>query len=589
MENNGYFLEGTMSNQGTPGTLKPNCLVLKFILILFFSFLLAEALFLTSLFLYFGEISIHLSILFLSLASCVLAFIFTAFTMIIFHRTLLGPLLQFRNHILMAEQNSQELKPFPIPDRGNELQDIFIIFNTQLKRIQAAAKTIKAHEAIMALGVEERTQILDQITNYDFLTGLPNQNLLKVELAKFILEAEENKKHAYLLMLELRDFHEIIDAFGHNVADLFLKEVGSLLTQNTSAGTVVAHLSYTRFAISKNALNNPHQIIPIAQLILDLFTSPLKIAEQNILTTVNLGVAIYPHDGQNADLLLTNANLALNRAKTQGLNNYQFYESSMNQAIEVKHTLLVDLHYAIDQNQFRVYYQPKIGLKTGKLVGLEALVRWEHPEKGLISPSDFIPIAEESGLITIIGEWILRTACQQTKLWHDEGFKELNVAVNLSTIQFKQENIVDIVHRALMDSALPPRYLELEITESGVMNNIQRAIVTMNAFHDLGIILSLDDFGTGYSSLSYLKRFPVQKLKVDQSFVKDLGPMTDKSLVDIIILLGHSLDLKVVAEGVETKEQLFYLKERGCDEIQGYYFSKPIPADLCPALFKKLI
>lgn len=515
---------------------------------------------------------------------------------------LLKPFLQIINLLNSDVDNPKILKKY-LKDNPKKKKDDVVRLKFQvyelLKQLKSQIKTIKAHEAILALSVEERTKVLEQINNYNTVTGLPNRNLLIAQFSQEMAEAQYNNKEAVLFTLEIRDFHEITNTFGQDIGILFLKEITKILMSHTPKNTVIAHLTTTRFAIARNSFTSSTQILNFAQWILDLFNKPFIINAQRILTAVNVGIAIFPSDGLTAESLLVNANLALSRAKADSPNSYQFYEAGMNQVIEERRNLLIDLHTALEDNQFLVYYQPQVNLNNNTLFGFEALIRWQHPTKGLISPAQFIPLAEESGLITQIGEHILRSACKQMKNWHNEGYSKLGLAVNLSTVQFKQKNIVEIVNRVLMETALEPQYLELEITESGIMSNLEEAIITMKAFHNLGVRLSIDDFGTGHSSLSYLKQFPIQKLKIDQSFVRDLGlpdpedfhlnhsNTLKKPLADIIITLGHSLNLQVIAEGIETAAQCNYLKEKGCDEGQGYYFGLPTPLEEMPVLFQK--
>lgn len=529
--------------------------------------------------------------------SFMIALIFTLISMLILQNMVLLPLMKLVTKLSemnddvkadVDDKNIQHSFSNKKPSHCNEIGTLFKLSNNINKKISNFKKTIAAHEAIMQLGVNERVTVLDQITNYDVITGLPNRNLLKTRLNQYIANSWEEKKLAAVLLIELRDYHEISNVHGRQIAEQFIKEITKLMLENMPSGGTLAHFSTIRLAIARNVVQNTIQVIRLAQLILDIFSKPITIAELSIVSTVNIGIAIYPNDGADPETLLVNANLALNRARAEGPNSLQFYEANMNTELETRRTMLVDLHHAIEKQEFKAYYQPQVDLKTGKIIGFEALIRWQHPGKGLIPPSLFIPLAEESGLITTIGEWILRTACKQTKAWQEQGFP-MNIAINLSTIQFKQKNIVEIVNSALIESGLPSESLELEITESGIMKNLQEAVNTMNAFKGLGVTLSIDDFGTGYSSLSYLKRFPVHKLKIDLSFVKDLvEKQNGKPLADIIILLGHSLNLKVIAEGVETEAQLNYLKSKDCDEVQGYYFGKPIPPEECIELIRKL-
>jgi EAL domain-containing protein (putative c-di-GMP-specific phosphodiesterase class I) len=318
----------------------------------------------------------------------------------------------------------------------------------------------------------------------------------------------------------------------------------------------------------------------VLQRILATVAEPLWIEEQEFHLTCSIGVSLFPRDGLDADTLLKNAGTATHRTKELGRNAFQFYGPEMDARTNERLLLEGKLRRAIEQDELFLHYQPQIDLHTGTIVGVEALLRWKHPDLGLVSPGRFIPIAEETGLIVPIGEWVLRTACTQNKKWQDEGLPAFSVAVNLSARQFRQKDVAQRVAKVLQDTGLAAGFLELELTESLVMHNTESVIGTLKELNGMGLQLAIDDFGTGYSSLSYLKRFPVDRLKIDQSFVRDIASdPDDAAIAQSIIALGHSLDLKVIAEGVETAEQLAFLKNARCDEAQGYYFSKPIPAE----------
>lgn len=517
------------------------------------------------------------------------ALLYAVIAMIVIHYILLHPLSILRRKLSQALHDFEHADQYLLKiTKRNELGDLIRPFNDLLKRIGSMQKTMKAHEAIQMLGIEERNKIFAEITHYNNITGLPNRALLLIKLKDYISQASLEGKRAVVFIIEIREYHEIANSLGQETANLFLKLIAKLLSESVPTDGIAAHIKTTRFAIARNNIDSTSQIMNLAQWILELFKQPFLIGGQDLLTPINIGIAVWPEDGNDTETLLTNANLALDRAKISGPNTYEFHEASMNEAVIVKRTLLLDMHYALERNEFVLYYQPQIDLKRDQIIGIEALIRWNHPEKGLIPPSTFIPLAEESELIVPIGEWALNTACLQGVQWQRAGFLDLIIAVNLSSIQFKQKNIVEAVNGALTKSNLSPHNLELEITESGIMNNLEASIATMKSLHRLGIMLSIDDFGTGYSSLSYLAQFPVQKLKIDQSFVKALEQKgEDKSLAPIIITLGHALNLKVIAEGVETEAQLEFLRKMDCDEVQGYYFSKPVPAEQCEELFKK--
>jgi len=304
--------------------------------------------------------------------------------------------------------------------------------------------------------------------------------------------------------------------------------------------------------------------------------------------TASIGISLYPDDGDGSDTLIKNADTAMYRAKEVGRNNYQFFTQEMNDRVFERLSMENNLRRAIEREEFVLHYQPQVDIKTGKIIGTEALIRWQHPDMGLVPPGRFIHIAEDSGLIVPIGEWVLRTACRQNREWQIAGLQAIPVAVNLSAIQFRQPDFLEAVKRAVMDTEIDPRYVELELTERAVMQDVEAAVATMQEMKGMGFLLTIDDFGTGYSSLNYLKRFPIDKLKIDQSFVRDITTDPDDASITLaIISMAHSLGLRVIAEGVETAEQLAFLREHGCDEIQGYYFSKPVPADEFAGLLQK--
>jgi EAL domain-containing protein (putative c-di-GMP-specific phosphodiesterase class I) len=304
--------------------------------------------------------------------------------------------------------------------------------------------------------------------------------------------------------------------------------------------------------------------------------------------TASIGIALYPDDGTDVDDLLKNAEKAMRHTKSEGKNNYHFYSSSMHSSVLELLTLESDLHKALERDELVLYYQPKVDAATRMVKGMEALIRWKHPDKGLIPPLQFIPLAETSGLIIPIGEFVIRTACGQIKTWQEAGYKQMNIALNVSSRQFDQQDLMEIVKEAIKDAMIPPQCLELEITESIIMRNPEKAIRTLTELKAMGIQIAIDDFGTGYSSLSYLKRLPLDFLKIDQSFVRNLASdPNDQAIVRATIAMAHSLNLKTIAEGVETEEQLSFLQEHGCDEIQGYLFSRPLPAEEIPGILAK--
>jgi EAL domain-containing protein (putative c-di-GMP-specific phosphodiesterase class I) len=345
-------------------------------------------------------------------------------------------------------------------------------------------------------------------------------------------------------------------------------------------GEGVARLDGDEFSLLIGELAHYHDAAKVARRLLEELRKPFRLGGQEVFLTASVGLALYPLDGEDADALMKNAGAAMHFAKEQGRDNYQFYSRAMNATALEKLSMESQLRKALERGEFLLHYQPKIWASTGRIVGLEALIRWKHPELGIVPPSQFIPVAEESGLIVPIGEWVLRAACAQNQAWQRSGFPPVHVAVNIAMPHFRQGNLVDSIAEALARSGLDPALLELELTESMLMQSVDVTLDTLHRIRDMGVRLAIDDFGTGYSSLSYLKRFPLHTLKIDRSFVKDLPrDAEDAAITKAIIAMAHSLRLAVVAEGVETQEQLAFLQQHGCDEVQGYLFSRPVGAD----------
>ncbi len=421
---------------------------------------------------------------------------------------------------------------------------------------------------------EER---LSYLANHDALTGLPNRTLFIERLTLALAHAHRNRKMAAVMFFDLDRFKIVNDTLGHAAGDELLQEVSRLVAGCLREDDTVARLGGDEFTVILEGIGDDQDVAPIAQKIIDTLAKPMNLSGQEVFVTASIGISVYPNDGRDAHELVKNADAAMYRAKELGKNNYQFFKSDMNARAFERLTLENSLRRALERDEFELHYQPQVDIGSGQVVGAEALIRWRHPEMGLISPDRFIPIAEETGMILPIGEWVLRTACVQNKAWQEAGYPPLHVAVNLSGRQFKQKNLLRMVEQVLSETALDAEYVELEITESVFMDQAAEAIATIGDMRKLGLRLSIDDFGTGYSSLSYLKRFPIDTLKIDRSFVHDITTdQDDAAIVKAVIALAHSLKLMVIAEGVETAEQLDFLREHGCDEIQGYYFSRPL-------------
>lgn len=426
-------------------------------------------------------------------------------------------------------------------------------------------------------------QEIQHIAFHDHLTGLPNRKLLENVLLKEIT----NNNNMALLFIDLDRFKVINDSMGYSVGDLLLQKVTERLKSSIAEKDMLVRQGGDEFIIFL-ANADRRTASDVSEKIVEALSSPFTINNYDMLTTPSIGISLFPEDGNTVEQLIKHADYAMNQAKKNGKNTYHFYSTSKhNQQINPL-KMEMELRKAIERNELMLYYQPKMNLKTGAVVGVEALIRWSHPELGLVSPGSFIPLAEETGLIIPIGKWALHTACIQNKKWQEQGFSPMVVSVNLSVRQFSQSNLVQTVAETIIETGLDPQYLELEVTES-MTANIDYTIKTLQQLKDLGVRISIDDFGTGFSSLNYLKEFPVDTLKIDQSFVRELqNNPNDQTIVKTIISMAHNLNLSVVAEGIETREQLVFLQEHLCNEGQGYFFSKPIPAKELSESFTKL-
>ncbi len=426
-------------------------------------------------------------------------------------------------------------------------------------------------------------------TYHDLLTRLPNRTLFRDRLQQALIQAQRSQHKVGVLLFDLDLFKKINDSLGHAAGDRLLREVANRTRGCLRDGDTVCRFGGDAFAILIDAMGGERDAVRVVGKLFDVFTRPFDLHGETIHLTASIGITIFPDDGVNADSLIRNAESALKRAKDTGRNNFQFFTREMDAQALTRLTLENRLRKAIEDQEFQVYYQPKIHAVSGRITGMEALVRWEHPEQGIVSPQEFIPLAEETGLIEPLGLWVLETACHQLAAWRRAGHDGLSLAVNLSPRQFRDERLMQRIRAVLEESGLPPERLELEITESLAMDEVERNIHTLEEMGSLGLRIAIDDFGTGYSSLSYLKRLPIHILKIDQSFVGDISrDADDAAIVSAIISMARSLGLKVVGEGAETREQIKFLKKHGCDEIQGYYYSRPLPADsLQPLLEQK--
>jgi diguanylate cyclase (GGDEF)-like protein len=462
-----------------------------------------------------------------------------------------------------------------------------------LSRKWQNARALKHHIESLERAVTDRTRGLEaanrqlrHLASHDPLTGLPNRLLLDDRVAQAIAQANRQGHEFALLVVDLDRFKLINDSLGHRAGDDLLREVAQRLKSAVRAVDTTARLGGDEFVILVDGPVTHAEALAIGRRAIDGMRPAMRLLGIDVHISPSIGIAFYPADGGTVDALLARADAAMYSAKERGRNNVQCYAEGMTTATQDRVRLESELHEALRSRQFELHYQPKVDTTSGRINSAEALIRWRHPQRGLVSPKDFIPVAEECGLLDAIGEWVLFEACRQAKAWQQEGLRPMRVAVNLAPSQFRLANLVEQIRRALEAAQLDPQYLEVELTESAVMSDAEESIVILESISRMGVLVSVDDFGTGYSSMSYLRRFPIDKLKIDRCFVTEMTRRPeDASIVRAIISLAHSLHLKVIAEGVETPEQLALLTELGCDQYQGFYFS---PA-LLPVQFADLV
>ncbi len=443
--------------------------------------------------------------------------------------------------------------------------------------------------AIRDISERKRTQeIINHMALHDTLTGLPNRVLFTQHLSDVLEQARLNGEKLAVFFLDLDRFKIINDTLGHARGDKLLKSVANRLTRCAGESGVVARLSGDEFVMLTQKFEQVDEIVALAEQVLAKLEQPYRIHDYELHATASIGIALFPQDGDDPQMLIKNAETALFRVKDKGSNQYSLYAPAMNMKGIERLQLENGLRHALEREEFVLYYQPRLNIATGQIIGMEALLRWNHPELGLVSPGDFIPIAEETGLIVPIGDWVLRTALRQNRLWQEAGYSQMTVAVNLSPRQFSRQGLVEMVAKELRETGTHPSDLELEITESMTMHDVEYTIMILEQLSKMGVQISIDDFGTGYSSLNYLKHFPISTLKIDQSFVRGLeSDPYNAAIVTTVIYLAQNLRVKVIAEGVETKEQFLYLQNHKCDEMQGYLFSRSIPADQFEELLKQ--
>ncbi len=474
---------------------------------------------------------------------------------------------------------------------GNEILGVMEFFHREVRSpdeaMLAFARSIGSQigQYIVRQKAEDAVKF---IATHDALTGLPNRVLFNERLEHAVAQARRYDRRLAVMFLDLDRFKNINDTLGHDAGDQLLIEVAQRLTGGLRAGDTVCRLGGDEFVILADEISTPVSVGSLAQKLIAALSKGYALSGREFHVTASIGISAFPDDGQDASMLMKNADIAMYRAKDQGRNAFQFYSAQMNTHSEERLSLESSLRYALERDELVLHYQPQIDVKSGIISGMEALVRWQHPEFGLMPPGKFIQIAEDTGLIVPIGEWVLHTACATQKKWMAQGLPSISMAVNLSPRQFTNEKLLEDTMQALKQSNVDLGLVELEITEGTVMHDPDRAIIIMRQLKDMGIRIAIDDFGTGYSALAYLKRFPIDSLKIDRAFIMDIPQQSsDMAIVTALIAMAHSLKMKVIAEGVETKAQYDFLRERLCDEAQGYYFNKPMPENEAAALLGK--
>ncbi|MEI9402593.1 EAL domain-containing protein [Mesorhizobium argentiipisi] len=480
----------------------------------------------------------------------------------------------------------------PILSHTGVVLGVFAMYSKTVREpTKAESNLIDFTTRIAGIAIERKLaeDRIHFMANHDTLTGLPNRALLGDRLSQAILYAQRYGRWVSVVFIDLDNFKLVNDTLGHNAGDLLLKAVASRMVECVRATDTVVRLGGDEFVVVLfDQEPNAELVAETLQKIRAAVAEPVHLGKHHLRTTASIGVANYPDDGATADALLANADAAMYRAKELGRDNVQFYAPEFNSSGHERFLLQEELRNALARGEFTLLYQPQVDLRSGHVFAVEALIRWKHPSLGLISPIKFIPLAEETGLIVPIGDWVLHEACRQNKAWQDDGLPPMVVCVNVSARQFKESNLINRVVNALKDCDLEAKYLELELTESLIMQNVDMAVSTMNALQSLGVQISIDDFGTGYSSLSALKTFPVARLKIDKSFINDLvTDENDQAVASAVISLGQKLNLRVIAEGVETNDQVAFLRKNNCDEMQGYHFSKPVSAQGIAKLLNK--
>jgi diguanylate cyclase (GGDEF)-like protein len=498
---------------------------------------------------------------------------------LVYHWLLTKPLSRIIEHLTEINPDRPSEHKIPLL-KGHEKNELGIWINTANQLLESIERnTHLRHEA---------ENSLLRMSQYDFLTGLPNRQQLQQQLDKILIDAGKLQRRVAVLCVGLDDFKGINEQFSYQTGDQLLLALADRLRGHSGRLGALARLGGDQFALVQADIEQPYEAAELAQSILDDLEAAFALDHQEIRLRATIGITLFPEDGDSTEKLLQKAEQTMTLAKTRSRNRYQFYIASVDTEMRRRRELEKDLRDALIRNQFYLVYQPQISYRDNRVVGVEALIRWQHPEHGLVPPDLFIPLAEQNGTIIAIGEWVLDQACKQLREWHDQGFSDLRMAVNLSTVQLHHAELPRVVNNLLQMYRLPPRSLELEVTETGLMEDISTAAQHLLSLRRSGALIAIDDFGTGYSSLSYLKSLPLDKIKIDKSFVQDLlDDDDDATIVRAIIQLGKSLGMQVIAEGVETAEQEAYIISEGCHEGQGYHYSKPLPARELGAYLKQ--
>jgi len=498
---------------------------------------------------------------------------------LVYHWLLTKPLSRIIEHLTTINPDRPSEHQIPLL-KGHERNELGIWINT-------ANQLLASIERNTHLRHEAENSLL-RMAQYDFLTGLPNRQQLQQQLDKILIDAGRLQRRVAVLCVGLDDFKGINEQFSYQTGDQLLLALADRLRAHSGRLGALARLGGDQFALVQADIEQPYEAAELAQSILDDLEAPFALDHQEIRLRATIGITLFPEDGDSTEKLLQKAEQTMTLAKSRSRNRYQFYIASVDSEMRRRRELEKDLREALSREQFHLVYQPQISYRDHRVVGVEALLRWQHPEHGFVPPDLFIPLAEQNGTIIAIGEWVLDQACRQLREWHDLGFSDLRMAVNLSTVQLHHAELPRVVNNLLQIYRLPPRSLELEVTETGLMEDISTAAQHLLSLRRSGALIAIDDFGTGYSSLSYLKSLPLDKIKIDKSFVQDLlDDDDDATIVRAIIQLGKSLGMQVIAEGVETAEQEAYIISEGCHEGQGYHYSKPLPARELSAYLKQ--